>query len=350
MSRNSAVRFRSRAKAATFALALGLTLVGCGSGGASEDKAGADDPSICENFPSKDIEFVVPYAAGGGFDAWARLMAPYIKKNLGGSVDVRVVNVDGGGGMRAMNDIYAAKPDGTKIIFTEPGFVTVNQILGRTTGDFDLRKLTFLGQATVDPQVFAVSSKSKVRKIGDLKGKSVIHAGQDISPIETITYDTFGVKGKFVLHDATSETVLALRRGDSDITVTSLSSILDYLKSGELRPILFVGTEKVTPELLGYEQLKGVETITEAGHPELGAVLEQYRVVAAPPELPDCMVDKLGEAVELTLKDQEFIDKATKASLRVIPAGAKETQARVGETYSVFEKYSDALERAIAGS
>ncbi len=340
------MRTRFWTRTATMAVAAGLVLAGCGAGGDGNDEGGSDD-AACRNYPSKDIDFVVPYAAGGGFDAWARLMEPYLEKNLGGEIDVRVTNVDGGGGMRAMNEIFAAPPDGTKIVFTEPGFATVNQILGRTTGDFDIRDLTYLGRATIDPQVFAVAADSDVSSIEDLEGQSVKHAGQDISPIETIVYDTFGIKGDFILHDATSETVLAVRRGDSDITVSSLSSMLQYLGEDQLKPILFVGTEEVNEDLLGYDKLKGVETITDVGHEELGAVLEQYRVVAGPPEMPECMSTILSDAVSKTLADEEFVAEAEKAELRVIPEGADETTTRIAEIYSTFEKYSDALKRAL---
>lgn len=344
MNQKSTRRLRRSAKTVPLLLVLGLTLAACGGEGS---KAAA---ASCDDYPSKDISLVVPYSAGGGFDAWARLMAPYMEKYLDGSASIRVENVDGGGGMRAMNEINAAKPDGTKLVFTEPGFPAVNQILGRTSGNFDIRKFTYIGQTTVDPQVFAVASDSGINSIKDLEGKSVKHAGQDISPIETIIYDTYGVKGEFILHDATSETILALRRGDSDITVSSLSSMLEYLKTGELKPLLFIGTEEITPELLGYDLLKDTETIAELGKPELGAVLEQYRVLAAPPNLPECMTEVLSEALSSTLEDDEFVAKAKKADLRVIPGGAEQTQKRVSETYATFEKYSDALKRAIGGS
>jgi tripartite-type tricarboxylate transporter receptor subunit TctC len=342
--KSSTRRSRRTAKTLPLLMAMGVALAGCGG----EDSEAA--AASCDVYPTEDISLVVPYSAGGGFDSWARLMAPYMEEYLGGKISVRVENVDGGGGMRAMNEINAAKADGTSLVFTEPGFAAVNQILGRAGGDFDITKLTYIGQATVDPQVFAVPSDSGIDSIQDLEGESLKHAGQDISPIETITYDTFGVNGEFILHDATSETILALRRGDSDITVASLSSMIEYLKPGDLKPLLFVGTEEITPDLLGYEILEGTETIADLGHPELGEVLEQYRVLAGPPNLPDCITDILAEALSSTLADEEFVAKAEEADLRVIPAGADETQERVAATYETFDQYSDALERAIGGN
>ena len=321
-------------------------LTACGSGSGTHELSNEE----CEAYPTKPIDFVVPYAAGGGFDAWARLIAPYLANELGGKADIRVSNVDGGGGMRAMNQISAAPPDGTQIVLTEPGFPAVNQILGRTGGDFDITKLTYLAQVTVDPQVFAVAAGSDVDSVTDLVGQPIRHAGQDISPIETIVYDQTGVEAEFILHEATSETFLALERGDAEATVTSLSSIIEYLKTGRVKPVLFIGTEKIEPGLLGFEYLKGVETASDIGHPEFAEVLEQYRVIAGPPGLPTCIKDKLEEALLATLENPEFVEKAEAAQLRVIPGNGADTQARVQKTYETFEGYRDVLKTAIETS
>lgn len=324
--------------------ALAVTaLTACGS----DSGTGELSAEACEAYPTKPIDFVVPYAAGGGFDAWARLIAPYLQNELGDGAEVRVTNVDGGGGMRAMNQISAAPPDGSQIVLSEPGFPTVNQILGRTGDDFDITKLTYLAQITVDPQVFTAVADSDVATVSDLAGSPIRHAGQDISPIETIVYDEMGIDAEFILHEATSETFLALERGDAEATVTSLSSVIDYLKAGRVKPILFIGTEKIEPGLLGYEFLKETQTADDIGHPELAEVLEQYRVIAAPSGLPTCIKDKLEGALLATLENPEFVEKAEAAALRVIPGSASDTQARVERTYGTLNDYSEVLKTAI---
>ncbi len=333
------------------ALAMTLLVTGCGqddqegAAAESDDAGSAAESEACESYPVEDVSLIVPYAPGGGFDTWARLMAPYLSEYLGANVQVE--NIEGGGGMRAVNQVYAAPPDGSTIIFTEPGFMSVNQVLGRA-GDLDVRNMTYLGQTTVDPQVFTVAPDSGIESIEDLARQPVNHAAQDISPIETITYDAFGVDAEYILHEGTAETVLAIQRGDADVTVTSLSSILEYLRSGDLQPILFLGTEEITPDLLGYEQLENVPTVSDLGHAELAEALEQFRVLAAPPELSECAATPLSEALSDTLSDPDFEAEATEANLRVIPAGAEETQQRVAQTYETFEEYSDTLEAAIS--
>lgn len=327
---------------------LPISLAACGDDGGGEGGAAADgDSAACESFPNEDITLLVPYSAGGGFDAWARLLAPFIEEELGGEASVSVENQPGGGGMRAVNTVYAAEPDGTTLLFTEPGYVAVNQILGNVEEGFDVTDLTYLGQTTADPQIFVVAADSDIESIEDLVDASPIkHAGQDISPIETITYDAYGVEAEYILHEGTSDVVLAVRRGDSDVTVVSLSSILPFMESGEVKPILYLGTEEITPELIGYEQLKDVETAAETGHPELADVLEQHRVLVTAPGTPDCIADPLEEALMATLENEEFLQKAEESDLRVVPATGDEAAEFVANTVETFGEFQGVLEEA----
>jgi tripartite-type tricarboxylate transporter receptor subunit TctC len=324
---------------------LPVTLAACGSDGGGGTAASGD--AACEDYPSEDITLLVPYSAGGGFDSWARLLGPHIEGELGGDAAVRVVNQPGGGGMRAVNTLYTAEPDGTTLLFAEPGFITVNQILGTVEGDFSVTDFTYLGQTTADPQVFVVAADSDIETIEDLAAAGPVkHAGQDISPIETITYDAFGVEAEYILHEGTSDVVLAVRRGDADVTVVSLSSILPFMEAGEVKPILYLGTAEITPDLIGYEQLKDVQTAEDAGHPELADVLEQHRVLMTAPETPDCIADRLEEALMSTLESEEFLQEAEEADLRVVPADGEEAATFVSNTAETFEEYRDVLEQA----
>jgi tripartite-type tricarboxylate transporter receptor subunit TctC len=336
-----------RLTALAAAALLPVSLAACGEDGGGGDTQAGGNTAACEAFASEDITLLVPYSAGGGFDAWARLLAPFIEENLGGEASVRVENQPGGGGMRGVNSVYSAEPDGTTLLFTEPGYIAVNQILGTVEEGFDVNDLTFLGQTTADPQIFVVSADSDIDNFEDLAASEpVIHAGQDISPIETITYDAFGIEAEYVLHEGTSEVVLAVRRGDADVTVASLSSILPFIEGGEVKPILYLGTEEITPELIGYDYLQDVQTAADAGHPELADVLEQHRVLVTAPGTPDCIAEPLEEALMSTLEDEEFLQLAEESGLRVVPAPADDVDTFVENTVETFQEYSDVLEEA----
>src|SRR5690606_3563901 len=81
------------------------------SGSSAPSPSPSESPKI--DYPTKAIELIVPFAAGGGTDAVGRATAEALKKELG--VDVVVVNKTGGGGAVGMQDGLSAKPDGYTI-------------------------------------------------------------------------------------------------------------------------------------------------------------------------------------------------------------------------------------------
>ena len=81
-------------------------------------------------FPNRDIEIVIPYNAGGGFDTYIRALAPHMEKHLPGDINVLPINVPGAGGRRGASEVYRADPDGYTIgIFNLPG-VLLPQLQG----------------------------------------------------------------------------------------------------------------------------------------------------------------------------------------------------------------------------
>ena len=64
------------------------------------------------NFPFKPIRFIIPYAPGGGFDVYVRMIAPVMEQFLPRKVSIIPLNVSGGGGARGVIQLYRARPDG----------------------------------------------------------------------------------------------------------------------------------------------------------------------------------------------------------------------------------------------
>jgi tripartite-type tricarboxylate transporter receptor subunit TctC len=328
-----------------------LLLAACSSG-ASDSAEGrdADASAECESFPSEDISLIVPFSPGGGFDAWARLLAPYMEEHLGGDASILVENQPGGGGMRGVNSTFSRPPDGTTLLFTEPSYVVVNQVIGEVEEGFDVAEFTYLGTATIDPLIYLVSGDSAVESMDDLADlDEVRHARQEFDPADLIVYEAFGIEESYILHEGSSEAVLSVQRGDAHVTQMAPSSALPYMESGELKPILFVASEGITDDVPGYEQLQGVQTAADAGHEDLGALLEVRRVLAAAPGTPDCIADPLAEAFAATMEDEEFLAAAEKADLRAVYDSADATQEAVRISLEGFSEYGDQIRESVDG-
>src|SRR4051812_32007745 len=76
--------------------------------------AHAQSNSVADFYKGKTISMIVGYSAGGGYDIYARMIAPYLTKHLPGNPTVVVQNMDGAGSLKATNYLYNVAPkDGT---------------------------------------------------------------------------------------------------------------------------------------------------------------------------------------------------------------------------------------------
>lgn len=131
----------------------------------------AENPA--DFYKGKTIEFVVPNRPGGGYDTYARLMAPYLEKYTGTTVVVK--NKPGGGGVVGMGLVYRADPDGRTIgIANMTGSIPAQ--IGSAEGmNLDLRKFVWLARVCDEPQVFVVGANSKYKTWEDiLKTKDTV--------------------------------------------------------------------------------------------------------------------------------------------------------------------------------
>jgi tripartite-type tricarboxylate transporter receptor subunit TctC len=135
-------------------LAVSLAITGCSKQATKKEEV---------KYPTKPIELIVPFAAGGGTDAVGRAFAEALKGVLG--QDVVVVNKTGGGGAVGMAEGLKAKPDGYTLTMVTREIVSL-PLQGQApfkTFDFKL-----IANVNTDPTVIVVSSTSKYKTIEDL--------------------------------------------------------------------------------------------------------------------------------------------------------------------------------------
>ncbi len=94
-------------------------------------------------FKGKTVTITVPYGAGGGYDTYARIMAPHFSRYLDATVIVQ--NKPGGGGMIGVNQVYAGAKDGTDLVFFQGTSIAANQLIGVNNVRYDLLKRAGLG-------------------------------------------------------------------------------------------------------------------------------------------------------------------------------------------------------------
>src|SRR5690606_26955911 len=119
-------------------------------------------------YPEKDINFVIPFSPGGGFDVYVRLVAPFVEKHLPNKVNVVPRNVPGAGGRKGLPQVYRAKPDGYNIVIVNVPGAMIEPLIG-TKVDYDLDKITWISRLSTDAYLLTVSSKSPIKSFAEFQ-------------------------------------------------------------------------------------------------------------------------------------------------------------------------------------
>src|SRR6476620_1398956 len=99
-------------------------------------------------YKGKSIRLIIAGAAGGGYDAYGRLIARFMARHIPGNPTIVPTNMPGGGGAVAAAHLYnVASKDGTVIAAVLPGTITDQLLQSRTTATFEPAKLVYLESA-----------------------------------------------------------------------------------------------------------------------------------------------------------------------------------------------------------
>lgn len=293
-------------------------------------------------YPERNIEFIIPFSPGGGFDRTVRAIAPFMEKQLGGKVSVLPKNVPGAGGKRGMAAVYRAKPDGYTISIANIPGAAIPALTGEKLAEYDIEKFTWVARLATEEYTLGVAGKSALRRIEDLRklGRPVKMPSTDFGSTAYAGMAIFGEVLKFPIqhltgYKGTNEYIVAVVRGDGDATTGPVSTMRRFVQSGDMRA-LFTTEEK--------SSLSGVPTIAELGYPQLTG-LGVDRFVVAPPGLPPAITNALSEAMAKAMQDPELqaIAQKSREPFAFLPAARAKASAE--RSLALYGKYKAVLQK-----
>lgn len=199
------------------------------------------------DFSGKTIDFIIPFAVGGGSDKWGRFYAPLIGKHLPGQPVVVVKNEPGAGSITATNRFAArARPDGLSFIGTS-GSTQFPYLLGDRRVQYEYKDWhVFLASPTGGvvfvPTALGIRSASE---IATLKERKLLYGSQGATSLDLVSLlgfellgltvePVFGMKGR-------ADARLALERGELTIdyqtTSAYLAQVVPLVKEGKVVPL-----------------------------------------------------------------------------------------------------------------
>jgi tripartite-type tricarboxylate transporter receptor subunit TctC len=312
-----------------------LALAGLATGAIGTAPAQAADGAAY--YKDKTVKYIVATSPGGGYDYYGRLFAKYMQKYLPGSTFV-VVNKPGGGHKIGANLIYNSKADGQTIGIFNTGLI-YSQVIGQPGIKFDLAKMSWIGKAASDPRVVMVANQSRFKTIEDIKtSKTTVKFSS--SGVGTSGYndtvmlgDVLGWNYKMILGYRGNDSELAMRRGEIEAAVGSLSSAALFVQNGYGRILAQIGgkPEAGAPMLASLVKDKNAKAIAAL----IGSEADLARFTAGPPAIPADRLAALRGAYGKSLADKELITQAAK--------GDRPLEGLVGD--DVAKKVRAALEQ-----
>jgi len=271
-------------------------------------------------YRGRTLHLVVGSGAGGGYDSYARMLAPHLAAALGGEVVVE--NRPGAGGLLALDQIYDSEPDGLTVMIVSGSGAALAQLLGQEGASFDLQRVTWIAGLGADTPIMMLSPRSSFRTLAELIGAdhpvkwaaSGRSSGQGLW-ISFFTHALAIPSNLITGYKGSNEAALAAMRGEVDGIIVTASSAHSYAQEGQMLPVAAIGHERSSlfPDLPTVFEQATLSADAGWWMDYCLRTAEASRTVLGPPGLPADRTAFLQDAFRKVLTDPAVVAEAEAA-------------------------------------
>ena len=292
-------------------------------------------PVQAQQYPSKPVRIIVPFAPGGGSDFIARFMAQRLTETLGSQVIVE--NKPGAGGVLGIEQGVKAAADGYTLTLIASSY-TVNPSVYKLNFD-PLTDITPIIQMSQGPLLVVVNPALPVKSIKELIALARAKPGEvtfassgqgSVIHLATELFDSMAkIKMNHIPYKGTGPALTDTLAGQTNVFFSSTANAMPHVKAGKLRAVA-VTTAKRIPAL------PDVPTVAESGVPGYEVVL--WHGLIGPKGMPHAVVDRINGEVTKSLKLKETAEQLQNDG--VAPAGGTPEQfaAQIKKEIGVWKK------------
>lgn len=259
-------------------------------------------PALAQSdFPNRPIKLLVPYSAGGGTDAIARLVAQGVGERLGKTMVVE--NNGSAGGNVAVTQAAGAAPDGYTVLMANQGPMTVNPHLFRSVKVDPLAAFEPLTLIAAAPLVLVVPKSSQFNSFKDFVDFAKANPGKlnygsagngSASHVATLLLNhVVGLKTQHLPYPGAGPALNDLVGAQTQFMVTTIPSAMGLIEGGQVKALAVTGKKPIA-------HLKDVPSVASLGYPDYEATAWYGFVV--PKGTPKDIADKLRGAIIDSIK------------------------------------------------
>ena len=315
---------------------------------------------IADNFyQGKTVRVIVGFAAGGGYDTYARAVTRHMGKHIPGNPSFVVENMDGAGSLLAANYLYnKADADGLTI-GSWNNLMILQQALGAKAIRFDSRRFGWIGAPSQSRSVCGIMGFTGIKTLDDvLNAKKALkmgatRAGSTTDDLPKLMNMFMGTKFNVISgYRGTAKIRVAMQSRELDgacwgwesMSVTA-KSLLDNKGDDRLIPYIIDGKAEDAP-------VKDLPQFTDAIKDKTNLTAfnvwrkpkEFERPLTVPPDTPKDRLEILRNAYQATLHDAEFLAEAKKSKLVIEHVSGEQIDDAVKEILSISPTAKETLQ------
>ena len=302
-----------------------LVAAACAAGAAS-----------AQNYPSRPVRVIVPFAPGGSTDIVARLISPKLSENLGQSVVVE--NRAGGGTTIGMEHVAKSPPDGHTLGVATLTFALNPTLMSKLPYD-PLRDFAPVSLVSIVPFVFAIHPSIPARSVKEFialaraKPGALTFSSSGVASASQMAAELFKYMTKtdmlHVPYQGGGPATVAVLSGQVSLFVMSIPGGLAHFKAGKLVP-LGVTASRRDPTI------PNVPTIAESGLP--GYELLEYQGIVAPSATPKPVLVKLNQEIVKAVHAPDLKERFISSGAIPVGSPPEELDAHVRKEIAAWAK------------
>ena len=279
---------------------------------------GSNIASAQKDWPTKSVQLVVPFAAGGPTDTIARLIAVPMGQALGQTVVVE--NVPGAGGTIASTKVARAAPDGYTIYIHHMGMATANALYDKLPYD-PMTSFEYIGQVADVPMVLLGKKDLPANNFKELEayikanGSKVTMANAGPGAVSQLCGLLFqsrmGVRLTNIPYKGTGPALTDLLGGQVDLLCDQTTQTIPYIKDGRVKTF-------GTTTMKRLPAIPNVPTLNEQGLK--GFEVKVWHGVYAPKGTPQPILDKINASLKKALNTPDVKKRLEDANIDIVPA------------------------------
>jgi tripartite-type tricarboxylate transporter receptor subunit TctC len=296
--------------------------------------------AFAQGYPTQQIRLIVPFAAGGGSDILARIIAEPLSKRLGQSIVVE--NKPGGGATVAADLVAKSPPDGYTWLFTTAGPQITNPYLMAQLPYNPFKDFAPVAMLAKSVNVLVVHPGVPAKNVRELIDYAKANPGKlnfsssGIGASSHLAGELFKQMAEVdiihVPYRGTGPSTTDLLAGNVHMAIDSASTLLPHIKSGGLRALGFATLERqpAMPEL---------PTIADT-LPGFDGSSINY--ISVPAGTPPAIVERLNREIEVVLSDRDIARRMTELAIAPIIETPAELARRIADEQ---QKWKRVIER-----